>query len=273
VLHADMPFEGAEIGPGVLIRSPNGRIAFWSPEMEQRYGFPADEANGTLSHELLRATSWQTRHEIDATLMEQRTWAGGLILHRSDGRPVIAANHWHLLDDPNGAVPFVTELHSDIVPTGGADRIGFADAMATMAQELSQPMAALSAYLNGMQKMLRRPWPNNAQLQSATEAALKEVGRGSDILKKIRAIGEQLRTPRSRDLHARLTVAAQRTSALQEAARSAVQRAFALQSIMILQELLKQQWIASGGGARAELTLRLLLAEQERKLAVLEQNC
>jgi PAS fold len=271
MMGADMALDGAEIGPGVLIRSLNGRIAFWSPEMEQRYGFPADEAQGSLSHELLRLTSWQSRDEIETTLRQQRTWTGGLILHRADGRPVVAANHWHLFDEPSGAVPFITELHSDIVPTGAAEEIGLADVMATVTQELSQPMAALSAYLNGIQKILRRPERNGAHLQSATEVALKEIQRGSDVLKRIRAIGETLRTPRLRDLHARLTATAEQTTGLREAAQLARERALTLRYMMLLQRLLRQDWIAGAGG-RIEAALRQLLSEQERRLAAVDKS-
>ena len=101
--------------PAALIRGMDGLIAFWSPAMEHRYGFAAEEAVGQVSHQLLRTSSWQEIGEIEAVLVDRNVWHGGLIHRRADGQPVMAANHWHLHRRTNDQEMLVTELHSDIV--------------------------------------------------------------------------------------------------------------------------------------------------------------
>ncbi len=100
--------------PSTLIRTPEGHITYWSPEMEQRYGYTANEALGQSSHELLRPHHWQSLGEIEAILADRSEWHGGTILHRADGQPIMVGNYWRLHADPAGTATFVTEVHTDI---------------------------------------------------------------------------------------------------------------------------------------------------------------
>ena len=47
------PLDVLDDSPAALIRGMDGLIAFWSPVMEQRYGFATEEAVGQVSHRLL----------------------------------------------------------------------------------------------------------------------------------------------------------------------------------------------------------------------------
>src|SRR5262249_23706837 len=111
---AYMPSGGSSQAPGSLIRTQEGLITFWSTEMEQRYGFPAEAALGQTTFELLRPRHWRTLDEIEAILIDRSEWNGGLILHRMDGQPVVVANYWYLHAAPGDGAPLVTEVHSDI---------------------------------------------------------------------------------------------------------------------------------------------------------------
>ena len=55
----------------ILVRSLDGRITFWSPAMERRYGFTSEEAVGKVAHQLLGTTSWQAWDEIQNELLKQ----------------------------------------------------------------------------------------------------------------------------------------------------------------------------------------------------------
>ncbi len=96
--------------PSALIRTLDGCITYWSPEMERRYGYAAEEAVGQVAHKLLRTASWLALDEIDRILVKCNAWRGGLIHYRADGQPVIASNHWHLHQQAQGRIPIVTEL-------------------------------------------------------------------------------------------------------------------------------------------------------------------
>ena len=165
-----MASDGLSDEPATLIRTMEGHIAFWSPAMEQRYGFAPEEAVGQVSHQLLRTSSWQEIGEIQAVLVDRNVWDGGLIHRRADGQPVMAANHWHLHRRTNDQEMLVTELHSDIVVAGTDAGHQLADVMTTMAQELSQPLTALGSYISGVRRGLRTGLVRQAAIGTGHDA-------------------------------------------------------------------------------------------------------
>jgi hypothetical protein len=289
-----------------MIRTVNGRITYWSPIMEQRYGFAAKEALGEISHQLLRTSSWQPLDEIDAVLARWQSWNGGMIHHRADGQPVIVANYWKLHQDDTGAGTVVTEVHSDIVSAGTATAKQLADAMTTIAYELRQSVTALSESVLGAKRALQYPGLDRRQLTRGITAAIAEIDCASEAVDRVRALSETLRNPRSHELHARLAAvradgvrmraASRRTAAdlstLQATALAARQEgrrngehlrasaeaavvplhcAFAAQNIQVLERLLSEA-TADRSDREAEPMLRRILAQEKAKLAMLEQT-
>jgi len=189
------PFRVAHKAPAMLVRSRDGRITMWSPSMQQRYGFTADEARGKIAHQLLRTIFWKPLHEVEAVIREQKVWWGGLIHHRSDGRPVITAHHWYLHMDVTGGEPMVTELHSDIVPAGGIEANQLADVMMIVAHDLSQPLTAIADYISGSRHLLQPAWPDRPRLLEACSASAAQIDRIKDAMLLFREMTEGLRSP------------------------------------------------------------------------------
>jgi hypothetical protein len=75
-----------------------------------------------------------------------------LIVHRADDQPMIVANHWLLQHGADGLEALVTEVHSDIVTPGTPGANELADVVATIAQELSQPLTAVGGFVAGAQR-------------------------------------------------------------------------------------------------------------------------
>jgi hypothetical protein len=284
--------------PGTLIRTSAGHITFWSSELEKRYGFSAAEAVGQISHELLRASHWQAPSEIERTLVTHAEWQGGLIVHRADDQPMIVANHWLLQHGADGLEALVTEVHSDIVTPGTPGANELADVVATIAQELSQPLTAVGGFVAGAQRAANPPWPNRGGLDRGLSEATAQLDRASKVLARVRALAETLRNPRLRELRARLAEALSRSEDLARetletriavrtnrersvsarcrsrearAEREAMQRpdllsveqALALQSIQVFRRCLA----SAGLDRQAERVLRQLLAKEEARVA------
>ena len=207
--------------PAALIRGMDGLIAFWSPVMEQRYGFAAEEAVGQVSHRLLRTSSWQDIGEIEAVLIDRNVWHGGLIHHRADGQPVMSANHWHLHRQTNDQGMLVTELHSDIVATDTDAGHQLADVMTTIAQDLSQPLTALGSYISGMRRGFEPAWSDKLRLEQGMTEAAAQLARTSEALNRLRSLGENLRDPRLRGPHARMTAAFAQAERIVQVSREA----------------------------------------------------
>jgi hypothetical protein len=193
-------------------------------------------------------------------------------------------------------------VHSDIVTPGSAGADELADVIATIAQDLSQPLTALGGFVTGTQRAAHPAWPNRGRLDHGLAGATAQLDRASQVLARVRALGETLRDPRSRELHARLTetlsrkedlvrearetqiaartireqsVLARRQSREARAARQAMQlsaeQALVLQSIQVFRRCL-----ASTESERldrqTERALRRLLAKEEAKLASFDQD-
>ncbi len=176
-----------------LIRMLDGRVTFWSSGMEARYGFSATETFGQISHRLLRTRSRQSSEEIQAELVEQRTWCGGLIHYRADGRPTMAANYWHLHDKPSDERMLVTEVHADIVAPGTIAGRQSGDIMATIAQEMSQPVQAAETYVDSSQRALQPAWSKRGGSDRGLVQAVQQLARMKEVLTLLQGFGENLR--------------------------------------------------------------------------------
>jgi signal transduction histidine kinase len=192
----DRGMQDASSGPAALSRTMDGRITCWSPAMEQRYGFTVDQALGQVSHQLLGTIYWQALDEIEAVLIDQTTWSGGLIHRRADGQPIMAANYWHLHRDTDSAEARVTEVHADVVAAGTLAGRQLADAMTTMAHELSQPLTAIGSYLTASQRDLERGWPDRERATQGMARANAQIARATETVRLIRSLGELLRASR-----------------------------------------------------------------------------
>lgn len=274
--------------PAALVRTLEGHIAFWSPGMEQRYGFAAEEAVGQEAHRLLQTRSWQALHEIEAALEARHSWVGGLIHHRVDESPVMAAHRWQL--HRMGSDAFVTELHSDIVAAETPQAAQLADVMATIAQELSQPLAALGGYLGGVQRAYERPWPDRTYLDHGMAEASKQLVRAGRRLQRVRDIGESLRHPQLRNVHARLTeamehsgrVIAQSVLARHQREKARIRRvagrlgAVSVERAAILGNIRMFERLLNGTPGRMDPTIEQalgqLLDEERARVAAIEQQ-
>lgn len=98
----------------VLARDLNGKIILWSAGMEQMYGWMKDEAQGRLSHELLKTEFPQPRDAITATLFEDGEWSGELVQKRRNGEVIIVASRWVLHRDDAGQPAAILEVNNDI---------------------------------------------------------------------------------------------------------------------------------------------------------------
>jgi PAS domain S-box-containing protein len=279
-----------------LIRTPEGRITYWSPEMEREYGYTADEALGQSSHDLLRPHHWQSRGEIESILADRSEWHGGIILHRADGQPVMVGSYWRLHADGTGLGSFVTEVHTDIANADSAASIELADVLTTIAQDLSQPMTAAAGFVGGTRRSLQQARFNRDLINRGLTEAAGQLSRAGEILGRVRALGASLRDPRLKELHQRLASTLERTEdlahesknirqraastreesrqareqhqAVQEAATGVVERAIILQNIQVY----RRQLATHHSDEHTDRLIRQLLAEQEVKLAALDRK-
>jgi hypothetical protein len=179
--------------PGRLIRTMEGHITSWSVDMQRRYGFSSEEAEGRTSHQLLRTIFPQELPAIEITLRQQNNWSGGLIHRHADGRAVMAANHWYVFRDVDRQACLVTEVHSDIASEGSGVFHRVADVLAALARELSEPLTAINNYVAGVQLILQQGWPDRQSVREAMEQASGQLVRGTEGVNLLRHLASDMR--------------------------------------------------------------------------------
>jgi hypothetical protein len=179
--------------PLTLSRTMEGYITAWSPDMEQRYGFTDSEAIGHTSRQLLRTVFLQALPTIEATLANQNSWSGILIHHRADGGSVMAVNHWHMHRDRDNQPCLVTEMHCDISTECKAVCRQLGDALAVLAHDMSEPLTALSNYVDGTQRILQQGWPDLGNLRKAMVQEGCQIARSAAAVRRLRALAAAIR--------------------------------------------------------------------------------
>jgi hypothetical protein len=258
--------------------------------MERRYGYGSEEAVGKVAHKLLQTNSWQTLDEIEAILVKRSVWRGGLMHYRADGKAVIASNHWHLHDQPQGRTPLVTELHSDIVPAGTPTSGDLADILAAMTRQLSEPLTAASAYVSAAQRDLQPSWPDRMRASQAMDRAARQLARARETLSRIRVLGAGLKECRQaevyssvtatthqpgttpQEVHARAMVEPRegvRSSQPGPSGEPSLEHATVLLNIQLFQRLLQQDGSVELD-IRTKQTVTQLLIEEKAKLTAFE---
>jgi PAS domain S-box-containing protein len=98
----------------VLVRDLNDRIVRWNTGCQRLYGFPAEQALGRVSHELLGTRFPAPLETIRATLLDTGRWEGELVHTTANGRQLVVASEWILFRDPRGAATHILEMDTDI---------------------------------------------------------------------------------------------------------------------------------------------------------------
>ncbi|HEX4613360.1 MAG TPA: PAS domain S-box protein [Urbifossiella sp.] len=97
-----------------MIRDPAGRIATWTDGMARLYGWTREEAEGRVSHELLRTRFPAPQAEIDAAVLRDGRWEGELTHTRADGGAVTVVSQWVLDRGEDGTATRVLEVDHDV---------------------------------------------------------------------------------------------------------------------------------------------------------------
>ena len=98
----------------VMVRNLGGTIQFWSRGCERLYGWTIEEAVGRDAHELLRTEFPVSLAEVEAALLRDGEWRGGLRHVRRDGTPLVAAARKVLRRDEAGRAVAVMESLADV---------------------------------------------------------------------------------------------------------------------------------------------------------------
>jgi PAS domain S-box-containing protein len=107
----------------IFVRDMKSRVSFWNRGAENTYGWPAAEAIGLVSHELLQTKFPHPRADIEAAFQSKGEWEGELRHITREGDEVVVTSRWQLQRDECGAPTAILEINRDITERKHAERI------------------------------------------------------------------------------------------------------------------------------------------------------
>jgi PAS domain S-box-containing protein len=99
---------------GIVVRSLDGTITFWSKGAEALYGWTEREAIGQCTHTLFHTKFPRPLEEIIRQLSNTGRWSGELIHRTRDGRQVTVQSWWLAQFDVQGNISEIMESNVDI---------------------------------------------------------------------------------------------------------------------------------------------------------------
>jgi PAS domain S-box-containing protein len=91
----------------------DGTIEFWNRGAEEMYGYSADQAQGRVSHDLLKTVFPKPLQQIQQELLNRGSWEGELIHTRTDGKQIYVSSRWGLRRTEGAPTGFL-EITRDI---------------------------------------------------------------------------------------------------------------------------------------------------------------
>ena len=98
----------------VFVCRPNGEILHWTKGCEELFGHTADEAQGRISHELLRTVFPEDLASIEKQLDRAKEWTGRLRHTTRDGRFLWVLAVWRSRQGREPAGPIIVKQNTDI---------------------------------------------------------------------------------------------------------------------------------------------------------------
>lgn len=98
----------------ILVRDLVNRVLLWNRGAQELYGWTESEAQGRITHTLLRTRFPVSQAAIDAQLEREGQWEGELVHTCRNGSLVVVESHQVLVRDEQGLSSAILEINRDI---------------------------------------------------------------------------------------------------------------------------------------------------------------
>jgi PAS domain S-box-containing protein len=129
----------------IFVRDMSDVITYWNRGAQELYGWPAEEAIGKNSQQLLQTVFPVPVDDIRAELLRTDRWEGELKKARADGTQVVVASRWSLRRDEQERAVAILETNNDITERKRREQ---------EIQSLNQELAKRSMELEAINKEL-----------------------------------------------------------------------------------------------------------------------
>jgi PAS domain S-box-containing protein len=98
----------------IIVRDMGNKILFWNDGAVKIYGWNAEEANGKITHSLLKTEFPLSLKEVDEELINNGQWGGELVHTKRDGSQITVLSRQVLKKDEKENPVSILEINSDI---------------------------------------------------------------------------------------------------------------------------------------------------------------
>ena len=107
----------------IFVRDMHGTAKYWNRGAEDLYGWPAEQAVGRVTQELLKTIFQVPREQIEEEVIGAGRWEGELVQTKKDGSQVVVASRWSLQRDESGAPVAILVINNDITKRKRAEEL------------------------------------------------------------------------------------------------------------------------------------------------------
>jgi PAS domain S-box-containing protein len=173
----------------VLVRDMEDRIVFWSSGLAKLYNFSREEAEGRISHELLKTIFPEPLKEIQQTLDSAGIWEGELLHRDRDGNQVVVNSQWVLDRDSQGKPVRILELNADITAKKHAEALHLRsqklESLGTLSGGIAHDFNNILLAITGNTKLAIADLPSDHPVQQSLAEIARAGSRATDLVRRI----------------------------------------------------------------------------------------
>jgi PAS domain S-box-containing protein len=107
----------------IFVRDMNGTVKYWNRGAEELYGWPAEQAVGRVSQELLKTIFPVSLEQIQEEVIGAGRWEGELLQTKKDGSQVVVSSRLSLQNDERNEPVAIIVINNDITKRRRAEEI------------------------------------------------------------------------------------------------------------------------------------------------------
>jgi PAS domain S-box-containing protein len=107
----------------ILVRDMIGTVKYWNRGAEELYGWPAEQAVGRVSQELLKTIFPAPLEQIEEEVIGAGRWEGELVQTKKDHSQVVVASRWSLQRNERSAPVAILVTNNDITKRKRAEEV------------------------------------------------------------------------------------------------------------------------------------------------------
>jgi PAS domain S-box-containing protein len=177
-----------DIAP-VLVRDMDDRIVFWSTGLAKLYKFSREEAEGHISHDLLKTVFPEPLKEIQQKLNSAGIWEGELLHRDREGNQVVVNSQWVLSRDSHGSPMRILELNADITAKKRAEALQLRsqklESLGTLSGGIAHDFNNILLAITGNTKLAIADLPPEHPVQQSLAEIAKAGSRATDLVRRI----------------------------------------------------------------------------------------